>query len=82
VKTVKIEICRGTSCHLLGSGELVEAVESLPAGQRDKIDMCTLDCLKSCKQGPNVRIDGIIFSGVTPEHLLAMLEEKLCQPVN
>ena len=74
---VKVEICRGTSCHLLGSQELVEAMESLPAARREQIDICMADCLKTCRQGPNIRIDGVVFSGLTPEHLITILEEKL-----
>ena len=79
MKTARVEICRGTSCHMLGSQELVEAVEALPAKRRTQIDLCTLDCLKSCRQGPNVRIDGVVFSGMTPERLLTILAEKLCR---
>ena len=79
MKTVKVEICQGTSCHLLGSQELVDAMESLPPKRRRQIDVCTLDCLKSCRQGPNVRIDGVVFSGMTQERLLTILDEKLCR---
>lgn len=72
---VKLEICQGTSCHLLGSQELVEAVNLLSADQLEQIDLCTVDCLKSCRQGPNIRINGTAFFGLTPERLVAMLEE-------
>lgn len=79
MNTVRVEICRGTSCHMMGSQELVEAVEALPAKRRTQIDVCTLDCLKNCRQGPNVRIDDVVFSGMTSERLLTILEEKLCR---
>ncbi len=79
MKTVKVEICRGTSCHLLGSQELAETIESLPAGRREQIDICTVDCLKNCRQGANIRIDGELFAGMTPERLMTMLEDKLCR---
>ena len=75
MKRLKIELCQGTSCHLLGCRELVEALNSLPASRRDLIDLCMVDCLKSCRKGPNVRINGTILSGMTPDGLLAMLEE-------
>ena len=78
MKMITVEICQGTSCHLLGAQELVEAVEALPPRLAGKIDLRKLDCLKSCRQGPNVRIDGIIFSGMTAERLVTMLEEKFC----
>lgn len=75
---VKVEICQGTSCHLLGSQELVEAVNSLPASRLEQIELCTVDCLKSCRRGPNVSINGTVFSGLTPDQLVAMLEEHFC----
>lgn len=73
---IKLEICQGTSCHLLGSQELLEAVETLPDARREAIELNRVDCLKSCRQGPNVRLDGIILSGLTAERLLVLLEEK------
>ena len=76
MKMVKVEICRGTSCHLLGSQDLIEAVESLPVDRRVQIDLGTIDCLKSCRQGPNVRIDGTVFSEKSSEQLRALLDEQ------
>lgn len=77
MKMVKVEICKGTSCHLLGSQDLIEAVESLPVDRREQIDLGTIDCLKSCRQGPNVRIGGTVFSEMSSEKLLSLLEEKI-----
>ena len=78
MKRIKIELCQGTSCHLLGCRELADAVNSLPASRRGRIDLCMADCLKSCRKGPNVRINGTIFSGMTPDGLLTILEEHFC----
>ena len=78
VQKIKVEICRGTSCHLMGSQELMEVVKSLPADRQEQIDLSIVDCLKSFRQGPNVRIDGKLFSGLTPEELAAMLQEREC----
>jgi len=73
---VKVEICQGTACHLLGAQELREALESLPEILREQIELCTVDCMKNCRQGPNVRIDGKVFSTISSEQLLALLKEK------
>lgn len=74
---IELEICQGTSCHLLGSQELLEAVVALPEKWREAIVLKRVDCLKSCRQGPNVRLDGVIVSGLTAERLVLLLEEKL-----
>ena len=77
VKKIELEICQGTSCHLLGSQELWEAMGALPEKWREAIVLQRVDCLKSCRQGPNVKIDGTVVSGLTPESLVLLLEEKL-----
>ena len=73
---INLELCQGTSCHLLGSQELLEALENLPETRRAAIELNRVDCLKSCRQGPNVRIDGVTVSGLTADRLLGLLEEK------
>ena len=77
MKKMVLEICQGTSCHLLGSQELMEAIETLPEALRTAIDLRRIDCLKSCRQGPNVRLDGEVVSGLTSERLVLLLEEKV-----
>ena len=77
MKSLNLEICVGTGCCLMGSQDLLDAVESLPAHKRRRIDLGEANCLKSCRKGPSVRIDGDVFSGVTPKKLLELLDEKL-----
>ena len=50
----------------------------MPADRQEQIELSIVDCLKSCRQGPNVRIDGKLFSGLTAEDLAAMLQEREC----
>ncbi len=77
MKKIELEICQGTSCHLLGSQELLEAVEALPDERRAAIELRRVGCLKSCRQGPNIRLDGVILSGLTADQLFGLLEEKI-----
>ena len=77
MKKIVLEICQGTSCHLLGAQELMEAIETLPEAIRTAIDLRRVDCLKSCRQGPNVRLDGQVVSGLTSDRLVLLLEEKV-----
>lgn len=72
-----VEICAGTSCYLLGSQDLIDALETLPPEKRSKIDLRGITCLKSCGQGPNVRIKGVVLSNMTPDRLLQAIEDNL-----
>lgn len=77
MKNLLVEICSGTSCHLLGSQALFAAVESLPKDKRERIEVREVACLQGCKQGPSVRVGGRALANVTPERLLAALTESL-----
>jgi NADH:ubiquinone oxidoreductase subunit E len=69
-----VEICVGTSCHLLGSQDLIEALNRLPQDVRETLDVKGTICLKGCGQGPNVRVDGIVYNAVTPERLFDIID--------
>ena len=65
---MKITICIGSSCHLKGSRQVVERLQSLVAKNnlQDKIELGGTFCMGKCHTGVNVRIDNDDFS-VSPE---------------
>lgn len=73
-KQLTVEICEGTSCHLLGSEDLFESLKRLPRKIQDAVHIQGVNCLQSCGKGPNVRINGLILTDVTPEQLLRVIE--------
>lgn len=75
--TLIIEVCLGTSCHLMGSHALLSAIEALPPDRRARIDLRGVTCLKSCRKGPTVRINGVVLAEMTPDRLLAVIEDSL-----
>lgn len=77
MSVVVVEMCMGTSCHLLGAQDLMEALDTLPLEKRSLIELKGATCLKSCRKGPNVRINGEMFSEITPERFLTVIEENL-----
>jgi NADH:ubiquinone oxidoreductase subunit E len=72
-----VEVCVGTSCHLLGSQDLMDMVESLPPAKRERIDLRAVTCLQRCRKGPAVRINGIVLSGMTPDRLQGVIDDNL-----
>lgn len=79
MKSLVVEICTGTSCHLLGSEDLLQAVDTLIMSKRERIELREVSCLKSCRQGPTVRIDGVILTGMTPDRLLGLIDDSLAE---
>lgn len=73
---LEIEICMGTSCHLLGAQDLIDAIETLPAETKAKIVLKGATCLQACGKGPNIKVNGLVFSSMTPERLLKLIEDN------
>ena len=74
---ILVEICAGTSCYLLGSQDLIDAVETLSADKRQNIDLRGVSCLCSCGKGPNVRVNGVVLRNMTPDRLLQVIHDNL-----
>lgn len=72
-----VEVCLGTACHLMGSLDIIDAVETLPADVRERIELRGVTCLMTCRKGANVRVNGLVLSEMTPERLLTVIEDNL-----
>ncbi|MEN6412616.1 MAG: NAD(P)H-dependent oxidoreductase subunit E [Veillonellales bacterium] len=74
---LKIEVCVGSACYLLGSQDLIEMIEGLPEDVKANIDLRGSSCLKACGKGPNVKINGELISGVTPDKLMEIIKYNI-----
>ena len=82
---VKVEICCGTACYLLGAANLMSIEDDLPAELRGKVEVEARTCLELCEKenlggAPYVRInDTEIMAQATPEKLTARIGELLTE---
>ena len=74
---VTVELCMGTSCHLMGTQELMDALDGLPVEQRQQLEIKGVTCFRNCSKGPNVRINGMLLENATPDRLLEVLQNNL-----
>jgi NADH:ubiquinone oxidoreductase subunit E len=80
---VKVEICCGTACYLLGASRLMNVDESLPEEYRDRVEVEARTCLELCERdnlggAPYVRFNGSeIMSRATPESVKDRILELL-----
>ncbi|MGN0846227.1 MAG: hypothetical protein ACI4RA_02445 [Kiritimatiellia bacterium] len=80
---IKIEICCGTACYLLGAARMMDIELSLPPDVRDRIEIEPKGCLELCERenlggAPYVRINGTeIMAQATPEKLIDRINELL-----
>ena len=79
--TVRIEVCRGTSCYIAEGVDLLKELESLTQckiGSRSEdgryqVEYC--ECLGRCETAPNLLVNGKLYTSVTKDSLKTILEE-------
>lgn len=72
---IKVKICCGTSCYIMGSSELI----SLDLSKFKDVEIEGTTCMNLCKdikkRPPYVVVNDELYSQVTPEKLISILEE-------
>ena len=65
---LKITVCIGSSCHIKGSRQVVEQLQTLIAEKNvaDKVELGGTFCMGKCLQGVCVTVNDEFYS-VTPE---------------
>lgn len=77
MKKIKVSICTGTACFVMGASEIMLLEEELPPELRDMVEIEGVTCLDLCKnaecgKAPFVRINDEILAQAT---LLSVLEK-------
>ena len=79
---MKITVCIGSSCHLKGSRQVVEALQQLIAqhGLDGKVELAGTFCMGRCQDGVCVTADGE-FHSVSPESVQDFFETEVLAKV-
>ena len=79
---LKITVCIGSSCHVKGSRQVVEQLQSLiaAAGLGDKVELGGTFCMGNCQQGVCVTVNDI-FHSVTPESVADFFANEVLDKV-
>lgn len=74
----EITVCMGSSCFSRGNSTIVQMVQDFIAKNNleDKVEVRGCLCEGECREGPNIRIDGKLYSHVSPGGLEDLL--KMC----
>ncbi len=75
---MKITVCIGSSCHIKGSRQVVEQLQTLIAKNdlSDKVELGGTFCMGECQQGVCVTVDEEFFS-VTPDTVNEFFEKNV-----
>ena len=83
MNTIKVEICCGTACYLLGAAKMMNIEDLLPEDCRGRVEIEAKTCPELCERenlggAPYVRFNGSeVMSQATPEKVLARIRELL-----
>jgi len=77
---IKIEICCGTACYMLGAAELLRLESIIPDDWKDSVDISAIPCLEACTSenlggAPFVKIDGELMSNASVESVCEKIFE-------
>ena len=76
----EVHVCTGTSCHQRGSAKILEKVQDLigiKPGETTpdlRFSMEKGSCLGCCTLGPEIVVDGMHHSNITPDDVEAILK--------
>lgn len=75
---MKITICIGSSCHIKGSRQVVEQLQSLVSenSMQDQVELAGTFCLGNCMNGVSVKIEEELFS-LKPENTKEFFESQV-----
>ena len=79
---LKITVCIGSSCHIKGSRQVVEQLQTLIAKNNiaDKVDLGGTFCMGKCQQGVCVTVNDA-FHSVTPDSVAEFFEKEVLAKV-
>jgi len=73
-----LTVCIGSSCHLKGSRQIVEQLQTLIEENKleDKIELVGTFCLGTCQTGVSVKADETLYS-LNPEDIKGFFETEV-----
>lgn len=78
--TIKLKICMGTMCYVMGGADLKAIVETLPEEMRSQIEISYSPCLGNCNEAgepPYVEVNGKTITCLSKSGLIQILKEEL-----
>jgi len=81
---VDVAVCVGTCCYLKGSYDTLKEFmkEAEKSGLKDQINLHATFCLENCEEGPSVRVNDEVISGITPDKVSSLINTKVLDELN
>src|SRR6056297_2447742 len=78
---VEVELCLGSACYSRGNGEAIDILEEFVHTEalEEIVSLKGRLCTEECAQGPCIRLNGTLYTGVLPECAVDLLRYHLQQ---
>ena len=83
MEKISVKVCLGTTCFVMGGGNLQELNDIIPRKYGDKVEVSGTNCLGLCSinweysKAPYVKVDDEVITEATVEKVLKVIDEKL-----
>ena len=80
MEKLKLKLCAGTMCYVMGGAQLMGISDSLSEEEKSQIEITFSPCLQQCneqKTPPFVELNGKIIEGISKEKLLQIIKEEI-----
>ncbi len=76
---ISIEVCVGSSCHLKGAHDVIQAFnnEIKNHALKDEVFLTGAFCLGQCLNGVTIKIDGELILDVTPAKVAMIFQNRV-----
>lgn len=77
---VKVEICAGSHCSLVGALNILETLEELQTEYPDQIQIEKVECMDMCddiKNAPVVRVDDDLITSAQTQMVISKVMERI-----
>jgi NADH:ubiquinone oxidoreductase subunit E len=80
MKKIKVTVCTGTACFVMGASDLMLLKEKLPDELRDKVEIVGCTCMNECKgdkngMPPYIKIEDQVMHAANVPDIIARLTE-------
>lgn len=85
MEKIKVKVCLGTTCFVMGGSNLHDLIEIVPKKYSDKVEVSGSNCLGLCSinweysKAPYVKVDDDVITEATVEKVLEAIDKKLEQ---
>lgn len=80
---INVKVCLGTTCFVMGSSNLQELIETVPAKYGESVEVSGVPCLGLCSidweysRAPYVKVDEEVIYDATVEKVLTAIDNRL-----